>query len=121
MNPGMPKGKPPKVFQGVYARLVFPDHRDEAAVLDLMRRFSSATRFAYQRLLEGQDRKELKREDGPLCTLFGLNTRYADGAIEKAQAILDSARELGQDPRKVVFGSREVFEQLDLRGLHLHR
>jgi IS605 OrfB family transposase len=117
MNPGMPKGKPPKVFQGVYARLVFPDHRDEAAVLDLMRRFSSATRFAYQRLLEGQDRKELKREDGPLCTLFGLNTRYADGAIEKAQAILDSARELGQDPRKVVFGSREVFEQLKRKHL----
>jgi IS605 OrfB family transposase len=77
-----------------------------------MRRFSSATRFAYQRLLEGRDRKELKREDGPLCTLFGLNTRYADGAIEKAQAALDSARELGQDPQKVVFGGRKLFEQL---------
>jgi predicted transposase len=112
MRSGMPKAEPSKVFQGAYARLVFPDHRDEAAVLDLMRRFSSATRFAYQRLLEGQDRKELKREDGPLCTLFGLNTRYADGAIEKAQATLDSARELGQDPRKVVFGGRKLFEQL---------
>jgi IS605 OrfB family transposase len=112
MNPGMPKGAAPKLYLGVHARLVFPDHRDEAAVLDLMRRFSSATRFAYQRLLEGQDRKELKREDGPLCTLFGLNTRYADGAIEKAQAILDSAKELGQDPRKVVFGGRKTFEQL---------
>jgi IS605 OrfB family transposase len=112
MNPGMPKGEAPKLYLGVHARLVFPDHRDEAAVLDLMRRFSSATRFAYNRLLEGQDRKELKREDGPLCTLFGLNTRYADGAIEKAQATLDSARELGQDPRKVVFGGRKLFEQL---------
>jgi transposase, IS605 OrfB family, central region len=100
------------VFLGAHARLVFPDHRDEVAVLDLMRRFSSATRFAYNRLLEGQDRKELKREYGPLCTLFGLNTRYADGAIEKAQATLDSARELGQDPRKVVFGGRKLFEQL---------
>jgi IS605 OrfB family transposase len=112
MNLGMPKGAAPKLYLGVHARLVFPDHRDEVAVLDLMRRFSSATRFAYQRLLEGQDRKELKREDGPLCTLFGLNTRYADGAIEKAQATLDSARELGQDPRKVVFGGRKLFEQL---------
>jgi IS605 OrfB family transposase len=82
-----------------------------------MRRFSSATRFAYNRLLEGQDRKELKREDGPLCRLLGLNTRYADGAIEKAQATLDSARELGQDPRKVVFGGREVFEQLKRKHL----
>jgi predicted transposase len=100
MNQRMPKGKLPKVFQGVHARLVFLKKEDEQAVLDLMRRFSSATRFAYQRLLEGQDRKELKREDGPLCTLFGLNTRYADGAIEKAEATLDSARELGQDPPK---------------------
>jgi IS605 OrfB family transposase len=117
MRSGMPKAEPSKVFQGVHARLVFPDHRDEAAVLDLMRRFSSAVRFAYRRLLEGRDRKELKREYGPLCTLFGLNTRYADGAIEKAQATLDSAKELGQDPRKVVFGGRKLFEQLKRRHL----
>jgi len=112
MNPGMPKGEAPKLYLGVHARLVFLKEGDEQAVLDLMRRFSSATRFAYQRLLEGQDRKELKREDSPLCTLFGLNTRYADGTIEKAQAALDSAKELGQDPRKVVFGGRKLFEQL---------
>jgi IS605 OrfB family transposase len=117
MNPRMPKGGAPKLFLGVHARLVFLKKEDEQAVLDLMRRFSSATRFAYNRLLEGQDRKELKREDGPLCTLFGLSTRYADGAIEKAQATLDSAKELGQDPRKVVFGGREVFEQLKRKHL----
>jgi IS605 OrfB family transposase len=117
MNPGMPKGAAPKLFLGVHARLVFLKEGDERAVLDLMRRFSGAVRFAYRRLLEGQDRKELKREDGPLCTLFGLNTRYADGAIEKAQATLDSARELGQDPRKVVFGGRKLFEQLKRKHL----
>ncbi len=117
MNPGMPKGAAPKLYLGVHARLVFLKKEDEQAVLDLMRRFSSATRFAYNRLLEGQDRKELKREDGPLCTLFGLNTRYADGAIEKAQASLDSAKELGQDPRKVVFGGRKTFEQLKRKHL----
>jgi predicted transposase len=105
------------LYLGVHARLVFLKKEDEQAVLDLMRRFSSAVRFAYQRLLEGQDRKELKREDSPLCTLFGLNTRYADGAIEKAQATLDSARELGQDPRKVVFGGRKLFEQLKRKHL----
>jgi IS605 OrfB family transposase len=117
MKPGMPEAKAPKLYLGVHARLVFLKKEDEQAVLDLMRRFSSATRFAYNRLLEGRDRKELKREDGPLCTLFGLNTRYADGAIEKAQATLDSAKELGQVPRKVVFGSREVFEQLKCKHL----
>jgi len=113
----MPKGKPPKLFQGVHARLVFLKEEDERAVLDLMRRFSSATRYAYNRLLEGRDRKELKRESGPLCTLFGLNTRYTDGAIEKAQALIASAEELGQDPRKVVFGGRELFEQLKRKHL----
>jgi IS605 OrfB family transposase len=113
----MPKGAVPKLYLGVHARLVFPKKEDEQAVLDLMRRFSSATRFAYQRLLEGKTREELKRENGPLCTLFGLNTRYADGAIEKAQATLDSARELGQDPRKVIFGGRKTFEQLKRKHL----
>jgi IS605 OrfB family transposase len=113
----MPKSANPKLYTGAQARLVFLKKEDKQAVLDLMRRFSSATRFAYNRLLEGQDRKELKREDSPLCTLFGLNTRYADGAIEKAQAILDSAKELGQDPRKVVFGGRKLFEQLKRRHL----
>jgi IS605 OrfB family transposase len=117
MNRQMPRGKPPKLFQGVHARLVFLKEEDEQAVLDLMRRFSSATRFVYQRLLEGRDRKELKRESGPLCTLFGLNTRYADGAIEKAQALIASAEELGQDPRKVVFGGKKIFEQLKRRHL----
>jgi IS605 OrfB family transposase len=117
MNRRMPEGKPPKVFQGIQARLVFLEKEDERAVLDLMRRFSSATRFAYQRLLEGKNREELKREDTPLCTLFRLNTRYADGVIEKAQGILDSAKELGQDPREVVFGGRKLFEGLKRRHL----
>lgn len=117
MNPGMPKGEAPKLYLGVHARLVFPDPRDEKAILDLMRRFSSAVRFAYNRLLEGKDRKELKQTDGPLCTLFRLNTRYADGAIEKAKALLASAEELGNDPRKVVFGGRGLFEQLKRKHL----
>ena len=72
-------------YQGVQARLVFPEREDEKAVLDLMRRFSAAKRFAYNRLLEGRTREELKRQDGPLCPRFRLNTRYADEAIEKVK------------------------------------
>ena len=105
------------LYLGVHARLVFPDPRDEGAVLDLMRRFSSAVRFAYNRLLEGKPREELKRAEGPLCTLFRLNTRYADGAIAKAKAVLDSALELGNDPKKVIFGGRGLFEQLKRKHL----
>jgi IS605 OrfB family transposase len=113
----MPKGEAPKLYLGVHTRLVFPDSRDEEAVLDLMRRFSSAVRFAYNRLLEERPREELKRAEGPLCTLFRLNTRYADGAIAKAKAVLDSALELGNDPKKVVFGGRGLFEQLKRKHL----
>jgi predicted transposase len=105
------------LYLGVHARLVFPDPRDEEAVLDLMRRFSSATRYAYRRLLAGKPREELKRADGPLRKLFRLNTRYADGAIAKAKAVLDSALELGNDPKKVIFGGRGLFEQLKRKHL----
>jgi IS605 OrfB family transposase len=117
MKPGMHEAKAPKLYLGVHARLVFPDPRDEEAVLDLMRRFSSATRYAYRRLLAGKSREELKRADGPLRKLFRLNTRYADGAIAKAKAVLDSALELGNDPKKVIFGGRGLFEQLKRKHL----
>jgi len=60
MNSGMPKSANPKLYLGIHARLVFLKKEDEQAVLNLMRRFSSATRFAYRRLLEGKTREELK-------------------------------------------------------------
>ncbi len=105
------------VFTGVQALLVFPHREDERAVRDLMRRFSAAVRYAYKRLLEGKVREELKKADGPLTTLFRLNTRQADDAVLKAKAVLDSAKERGQDPRKVVFGGRGLFEGLKRRHL----
>lgn len=105
----------PKPFVGLEALLFFPRSEDRAVTLDLTRRFSSAVRFAYNRRLEGKNREELKRQDGSLCALFRLNTRYADDAVMKARALLGSAREKGLDPRKVVFGGRGLFEQLWLR------
>jgi len=96
-------------FQGVQAKLLFLHEEDRQAVLDLMRRFSSAQRFSYNHLLEGGSRKELKKRDGPLCTLFSLNTRYADDAVLKAEMTLSSAQERGEDPRKVIFGGRKLF------------
>ena len=101
-----------KAFTGAHALLVFPSGEDHKATLDLMRRFSAAVRYAYNRLLEGWSREALKRENGPLRIFFGLNTRYADDAVMKAQALLDSAQERGEDPRKVVFGGRKLFETL---------
>ncbi len=82
----MLKHRTPSHFQGVHARLAFPTEKDRRDTLDLMRRGSAAERFAFNRLLEGRSREELKRQDGPLCTLFRLNTRYADDIVLRAQA-----------------------------------
>jgi len=90
-------------------QLEFQNKQDKEIVLDLMRRFSSALRFAYQRLLEGNNRNELNKQ---LAKLFDINTRYVDGAILLAQSLILSCKERQQNPKKVVFGSRKVFEQL---------
>ncbi len=47
MNPRMLKEEAPKLFLETRSPLVFLKKEDERAVLDLMRRFSNATRFAY--------------------------------------------------------------------------
>ncbi|MBX0311429.1 MAG: transposase, partial [Sulfurihydrogenibium sp.] len=89
--------------------LEFQNEQDRETVLDLMRRFSSAMRYAYQRLLEDKKRKDLKKD---LSNLFNINTRYSDDAIFLAQSTITSCKERNQNPKKVIFGSREVFEQL---------
>jgi IS605 OrfB family transposase len=66
-------------------------------------------RYAYQRLLEGEKRKDLKKD---LPELFKINTRYSDDAILLAQSTIASCKERDQNPKKVIFGSRKVFEQL---------
>jgi len=52
MNPGMPRGEPFKVFQDIQVRLVFLRWEGGQALLDLMRLFSNAMRFAHNRSLE---------------------------------------------------------------------
>jgi IS605 OrfB family transposase len=89
--------------------LEFQNTQDKKAVLDLMRKFSSAMRYAYQRLLEGEKRKDLKKQ---LSKLFNINTRYSDDAIFLAQSTITSCKERCQNPKKLIFGSRKLFEQL---------
>jgi predicted transposase len=94
--------------------LRFETREDREAVLSLMRRFSAAVRFAYSRLLEGMEDREVRQR---IAALFGLNDRYAHGALTKAKAILSSCQERDQNPKKVVFGGRRLFEQLKRRHL----
>ena len=56
-----------------------------------MRLFCSCWRWAFNRFLEGVFRDEIKKRGQEL---FGLNSRYVDDARLKAQALLDSQKEL---------------------------
>jgi IS605 OrfB family transposase len=94
--------------------LAFDKDEDKGRVLTLMRKFSSMVRFAYKRLLDGAERKELKKL---LSRKYGINTRYSDDAILLAKQTLESCLERKQNPKKLVFGSRELFEQLKKKHL----
>ncbi|WP_027718489.1 IS200/IS605 family element transposase accessory protein TnpB [Desulfovirgula thermocuniculi] len=64
---------------------------EEDPLVTEMRLFCSCVRWAFNRLLEGVSRDEIKKRGQEL---FGLNSRYVDDARLKAQALLDSQREL---------------------------
>jgi IS605 OrfB family transposase len=93
---------------------IYPDGENRILLDDLMQKWNSCKRYAYNRLLEGKTRKELKKE---LQSLFELNSRYVDDAILEASEILQSAKELGQNPRKVIFGGRDLFNKLKSKHL----
>ena len=101
-------------FITVECLLAFDKDEDKERVLSTMRKFSSMVRFAYKRLMEGAERKDLKKL---LSRKYGINTRYSDDAILWAQQTLDSCIEREQNPKKLVFGSRELFEQLKKKHL----
>ena len=95
--------------------LEFSSNQDREVLLDLMRRFSSAERYAYKRLLEGHKRKELKKN---ISRLFDINTRYSDDAIFLANSMIESCNEREQNPKKTIFGSRKIFEKLNKNHLN---
>jgi len=101
-------------FITVECLLAFDKDEDKGRVLSLMRKFSSMVRFAYKRLMEGAVRKELKKL---LARKYEINTRYSDDAILLAKQNLESCIEREQNPKKLVFGSRELFEQLKKKHL----
>jgi len=101
-------------FVTVECLLAFDKDEDKERVLILMRKFSSMVRFAYKRLMEETEKKELKKL---LSRKYGINTRYSDDAILLAKQNLESCVERKQNPKKLVFGSRELFEHLKKKHL----
>ena len=88
-------------FVTVECLLAFDKDEDKARVLTLMHKFSAMVRFAYKRLMDGVERKELKKL---LSRKYGINTRYSDDAILLAKQNLESCLEVKQNPKKIVFG-----------------
>ncbi len=64
---------------------------DEDPLSTEMRLLYACERWAFNRLLEGHSREELKQEGQQA---FGLNSRYCDDAILKAKSVLESQKEL---------------------------
>jgi len=84
-------------------------------ILKLMRNFSSAVRFSYKRLLEGFTTLQaytITRQKFP-----ELNSHYVNCAVEKAREIFQSCKSRGQNPKKLVFGGRTLFEKLKKKHL----
>ena len=79
-------------------------------ILKLMRNFSSAVRFSYKRLLESFTPSQaytVTRQKFP-----ELNSHYVSCAVEKAREIFQSCKSRGQNPKKLIFGCRTLFEKL---------
>jgi transposase, putative, N-terminal domain len=94
--------------------LEFETKENINAILDLMRRFSSAMRYAYKRLLESEKRKDLKKN---ISRLFNINTRYSDDAILLAKQTIEIYKSHNKNPKKVIFGSRALFDKLNKKHL----
>jgi predicted transposase len=92
-----------KLYITLECMLKFEKEEEKEKVLALMRRFSSATRYAYKRLLEGVAEKEIEKA---IQEKHKLNARYVKDAVLIAKQVLKSCIQRGQNPKKLVFGSR---------------
>ena len=96
------------------ARLQIENKEDLEKLYDLMRRYCSAYRYAYNRLLEKKNENDVRKE---IQNLFNINSQYAQSAIWEAKALIKSCKERGQNPKKVIFGGRLLFEKLSKKHL----
>jgi IS605 OrfB family transposase len=86
------------------------NREEKEQILKLMRNFSSAVRFSYKRLLEGFTPSQaytITRKKFP-----ELNSHYVNCAVEKAREIFQSCKARGQNPKKLIFVGRTLFEKL---------
>jgi predicted transposase len=88
-NPNKGEGKGMKTVRVM--KIVSHDQLQLCLLDELMRVFCSAKRYAFHRLLEGRNAKDIIKH---LPRQFRLNKRYAEDAVLLAQALISSQREL---------------------------
>ncbi|ACN98378.1 transposase, OrfB family [Sulfurihydrogenibium azorense Az-Fu1] len=93
----------------LHCKLTFENEKDKQTLINLMRKFSSCFKYSYNRLLEGHSRKDLKKD---LQKMFNINSRYVDDAIFKAKWLINNCIEREQNPKKVIFGGKRLFQLL---------
>jgi IS605 OrfB family transposase len=96
-------------------RVIPQSKEDYEEISKLMRLYGSTVRYAYNRFLDGHSKNEvyhLVRK-----TFKDLPSWYVDSAIKEALEILKRIKSRGGNPRKVVFGGKELFAKLCIRHL----
>jgi len=97
-------------IQGCLIRLT-DEKRD--AIEEIIRRFESATRYAYARICDNLSVLNIEKD---VMQKFGLNSRWAKDAVTRAKAAYISAEKLVEkgklkSPRKLIWGGRRNFER----------
>ena len=96
-------------------RIIPQSKKDYQELSKLMRLYSSAFRYAYNRFLDNYSKNEVYHL---IRQVFkDLPSWYANSAIEEAIKKLKSIKSQGINPRKVVFGGKRNFEKLCKRNL----
>jgi len=80
---------------------------------DEMRLFQCAVRTAFNRLLEGMDRGSVEKL---VSSMFNINSRYAKDAVNKAQSIISSQKELvkqhKEEKERLISGLRKKLDSI---------
>jgi IS605 OrfB family transposase len=103
------------MFVTLRFRIIPQSKEDYQELSKLMRLYSPAFRYAYNRFLDNYSKNEVYHL---IRQVFrDLPSWYANSAIEEAVEKLKSIKSKGINPRKVVFGGKRNFEKLCKRNL----
>lgn len=100
----------PTTIQGTLIEL---SDSDKDQIEDLIRRFESATRYAYARICDGLRVLDIEKD---VANKFGLNSRWSKDAVARSRSAYNSALakvKVGKlsAPRKLIWGGRKNLEK----------